>query len=668
MSNPQFSFRDTTFHGPSLLRERRETVRRVTVKTQLEQLRNTGRYECFMLKWHPIYDEEPAWPVPKSLFWDSDIAKWIEGACYFLVQNPDHEVDAAVKELVEDIRSAQQDDGYLNVYFSVVEPKARWSNIRDQHELYNAGHLIEAAIAHKECYGNNLLIEPIEKYVQLLNKIFGPGPEQRHAYPGHPEIELALLRLYKATSSVSAYNLAKYFLEERGNPTGQDGLLYYDWEEQQRGDNRWQRPNPYPEVGSHWYNQAHAPILKQDSVEGHSVRAMYLLTGAADLLYLHTKGVKSLPDAESWSNALNRLWSNMVDKKMSVTGGIGAIKQWEGFGIDYFLPQGTDEGGCYNETCASIGVMMLAERLLELDLDSKYADIMELCLYNGVMTAMDLGGKAFTYVNQLASSEKDKSERCDWFECACCPPNLMRLFGSLGGYLWDYGGEDEAFVNVHLFTTASLTFSCGEQNVRLKQTSNWPWDGKVSFDFSAPSTETTIRLRIPGWAEGDYKLEPQSEDSKIEKGYLVLPPSYTSKNPSFVFEVGGFAPRLIAPHPYTNQNTLTVARGPLIYCVEDFDNEWVADHFKNTVLSSDAKLTEQEHDLEGSHSYVAIHGTGWERNLEAWHGGAQGHDPSRAAKGDAVSLGDERKLVFVPYYLRANRGGRGQMRVGLLRK
>jgi uncharacterized protein len=268
-------------------------------------------------------------------------------------------------------------------------------------------------------------LEPILKYVKLIRSVFGPGEDQRHAYPGHPEIELALLRLYSATGDEDAYDLAQYFLEERGNPTGQNGMLYYDWEANQRGDSPYKRPNAYPEVGSHWYNQAHEPILQQKTVEGHAVRAMYLYTAVADLLHLDRTSRHPFHGRSEYFEALENLWNNMVDKKMYVTGGIGAIRQWEGFGQDYFLPQGSDEGGCYSETCASIGVMMLAQRLLNLSLDSRYGDIMELQLYNAVMTAMSLDGTAFTYVNQLASSEEDRSIRQTWFECSCCPPNLM---------------------------------------------------------------------------------------------------------------------------------------------------------------------------------------------------------------------------------------------------
>lgn len=221
--------------------------------------------------------------------------------------------------------------------------------------------MIEAALAHNQHYGNNLLLDPVLRYVDLLCVTFGPEPHQKHGYPGHPEIELALLRLYEKTQDQRHRELAAYFLQERGNPEGQDGRHYYDVEAELRGDRENERPAYWPTNRSYWYQQAHLPIIQQETIEGHSVRAMYLLTAVADLIR-----TEESPHMSQYWDALQRLWSNMVNKKMYLTGGIGAQKQWEGFGIDYFLPSGTDEGGCYGETCAAIGVMMLAERLLQV--------------------------------------------------------------------------------------------------------------------------------------------------------------------------------------------------------------------------------------------------------------------------------------------------------------
>lgn len=509
-------------------------------------------------------------------------------------------------------------------------------------------------------------MEPIKKYIALIRQKFGTGEGQLRGYPGHPEIELALLRFFSVTGHTESYELARYFLTERGNPNGgdKDGLNYYDWEAEQRGEGRYTRPDTYPDHKAHWYCQSHAPIREQTTVEGHSVRAMYLLTAVADLIHLSNGKSDLLNDADrsSWLQAVKTLWANMVEKKMYMTGGIGAIKQWEGFGIDYFLPQGTDDGGCYAETCASIAVMMLAERLLHLELDGHYGDVMELCLYNNVMSAMSICGNQFTYVNQLASSNTDKSLRQDWFWCACCPPNLTRLYGSLGGYLWDYGEGTEngqVEVNVHLYTSAEVTFKTESGGaITLRQKSNWPWEGNILFQLASEKPcQTTIRLRLPAWSAGSFKLTPTPEEKawRVERDYLVLSPSYTSSNPSFVLDIHGFAPRYLSPHPYTNQRTLTLARGPIVYCVEDADNEWEANHFKDVAIKVGSPIVEEKrHDEATGEEYIALRTAGWSQPPPTPRNGAGLANPAT-----------ERELVFIPYYFRSNREGKGQMRVGL---
>ncbi|KAJ8114717.1 hypothetical protein OPT61_g3463 [Boeremia exigua] len=667
--HPQVSFRNTTFTGDSILSSRRNTVVGTTLKAQLDQFKKTGRYNCFKLEWHPVYNDHSTWPVPKHLFWDSDLAKWIEGACYFLETHYDEEIDSAVQYIVSTIRTAQLDDGYLNLHYTLVEPNARWSNLRDMHELYNCGHLIEAALAHRNYYKNDLLLEPLLKYVCLINNTFGPEEGKLHGYPGHPEIEIALLRLYTETANEDAYHLARYFIEERGNPTGQEGKMYFDWEAEQRQESPWERPDPYSKSGAHWYNQSHAPILEQQTIQGHSVRALYLLTAVADLLCIEKGGGQAMTKSSEWLDALHRLWDNMVDKKMSVTGGIGAIEQWEGFGIDYFLPQSTDEGGCYNETCASIAILFLAERMLSIELDGRYGDIMDLCLYNNVMTAMSLDGKAFTYVNQLGSSESDKSGREDWFWCACCPPNYSRLFGSLGGYLWHFGQqENNAYIDIHLYTSAKLVFAAEKGDVELQQSSNWPWDGSITFTLTKPTQIlTTIRLRIPAWSNNMYTLDPQSSEAQtFEKGYLKLSPEYLCSNPKFTLKISGFEPRWVKPHPYTSSNTVFLARGPVVYCAEDAHNPWEKNHFKDVVVKPGSCITEEVCTWEPTgETYIVLRTRAWTRSMKGWEGSVSiGGDPTR--KVAEVELMDEREIVYVPYYFRANSGGKGHMRVGMI--
>lgn len=367
MANPQDQFVQVSIDpSGSLLGRRRTVSARETVLYQLDTLKKTGRYDAFKLQPHPIHSQTPTtWPIPDHQFWDSDVGKWIEGACYFLSTNDLHDpaIEEAIDELVGMIRKAQHPDGYLNIHYSVVEPGMRFTNIRDMHELYNAGHLIEGALAHHRHYKNRKLLDPICRYVDLLCEVFGPGPAQINGYPGHPEIELALLRLYERTKEQRYLDLASFFLTERGNPTGVQGEHFYTVEARRRGHHAFHRPDWWPEHSSMWYCQAHKPIIEQDSVEGHAVRAMYLYTAAADLVQANPT---SHPDLAS---AMDRLWENMTGKKMYLTGGVGAVKQWEGFGADYFLPQSTDDGGCYAETCAAIGVMMWAERMLQVRRD-----------------------------------------------------------------------------------------------------------------------------------------------------------------------------------------------------------------------------------------------------------------------------------------------------------
>ncbi len=439
------------------------------------------------------------------------------------------------------IRSAQQADGYLNIHYTVVEPGKRFTNLRDFHELYNAGHLIEAALAHSDLYSNsnsntsNDLLEPMLKYVDLLCRTFGPEQNQIHGYPGHPEIELALLRLYHRTNNPKHLALANYFITERGNPTGGDGQKknYFVVEAERRGEPPYARMSYWGEANALWYYQAHKPIVEQQTIKGHSVRAMYLLTAASVRVTSSKRKNAGAGNAVAYSarleDAVYRLWDNMVECKMYVTGGIGAMKQWEGFGLDYFLPQGTDEGGCYAETCAAIGVMMLAERILQYDLDRRFSDIMELCLYNAVLTAMSHDGTKFTYVNQLASSEQDPSKREEWFTCACCPPNVLRLMGQIGGYIYTLADtladrpdsqKQSAQINVHLYISSQYEFQVDGVPAILTQKGDWPWGGKVEFELQTTSSKVSLALRIPGWAKS-WKVCRQSAKHSLKMAKAV---------------------------------------------------------------------------------------------------------------------------------------------------
>lgn len=714
MANPQNSFTAVILTPGTLLHSRRTAVSRQTLLYQLQVLKDTGRYDAFKLQWHPSYSNPPdVWPIPNHLFWDSDVGKWIEGACYFLMSRGetalDSTIQAAVDELVDMIASAQQPDGYLNIHYTVVAPGLRFTNLRDMHELYNCGHLIEAALAHDDLVQpkSSTLFTTMLKYVDLLCTLFGPAQNQMHGYPGHPEIELALLRLYKRTKDARHLALAEYFITERGNPTGSLGHHYFLTEAARRGEDPHSAPSFMGQHNAFWYHQAHLPIAEQTEIKGHSVRAMYLLTAAADLCLLTPTSSTN----QSLSRALQPLWEDMVHRKMYVTGGIGAMKQWEGFGLRYFLPQSTDEGGCYAETCASIGIMMLAERLLQLQLDGSVADVMELALYNTVLAGMSTDGRKFTYVNQLASSEGDLALREEWFTCACCPPNVLRCLGMLGGYIYTFKedaaveGEAAATINVHLFVSSSGTWSIGGNKVTLTQQSDYPWDGKIQFALTTGSKKVGANIRIPSWAAQGWSLSPAlPKDVVPQKGYINLPSSYLAANPKFTLDIP-LAPRLITPHPRSNQaHTLVVARGPIVYCVEDADNEQVAgnnDHFRGVHLATDCFKGYEENEVVHQHGDESGPKKGGERYVELtlrrgvrWmdldstaKGLSQGRNGVKAetegsnglVNGDHSSHGDAecehrapveqvQKLVLVPFYYRANRTiSGGVSRVGLRR-
>ncbi|KAE9984795.1 hypothetical protein BLS_001368 [Venturia inaequalis] len=687
MAYPQLTFSHTTFHPSSFIARKRSVIFKNTIPYQLSVLKKCGTFDAYKLEWRDQYRSDPEhWPIAGDYhyFWDSDLAKWIEGACYALQSATEEELEAlvgireAVEEVVETMRGAQMEDGYLNIHYQVVEIENRFTNLRDCHELYNAGHLIEAAIAHHKYFKNNLMLEPLLKYVDLLYSTFGPG-DKIHGYPGHPEIELALLRLHSVTGNPKHLALARYFIEERGNPKGVDGRHFYAWEAEQRGEHPYKRPNSYPMIHSYWYQQAHLPIIEQESVEGHAVRAMYLLTGVADLQRKKANGENS--ESRDYVQPLKMLWDNMVDKKMYLTGGVGAMYNWEGFGIDYFLPQSKDEGGCYAETCAAIGVMMLAQRMLQLELDGRYGDVMELCFYNSVLGGMSCNGKKFAYENALASCENDPCKREEWFTCACCPPNVSRLLASIGGYMWDFEIEQKRVdIKVHMFGSATLKIPVGEQEATLKQTSEWPWKWSIDFNLDAPEDlETSISIRIPGWAT-EWKITPEIASPNITKGYLRLPTAWLSENPTFKLSIP-MPPRFLSPHPFTHQDTITLARGPLIYCLEDIDNPWVTDHFKTLVFTpSKAILSEAPRTDESTgETYIVVIAS----LIEVLDGGVWtsrgsgiiavkhecGTGPGVRVEHIEVLESDVgSELVFTPFYYRANRGGKGMMRTGLRRR
>jgi len=529
---------DGGFWGPRV-----RTNRRVTLPHIYRQLRDTGRVDAWRMRWRP------GMPNPPHVFWDSDVAKWLEGAAYALFAEPDAALATQVAELVELIVAAQQPDGYLNTPFTLVEPEKRWTNLRDQHELYCAGHLIEAAVALHEATGESRLLDALCRYADLIGTVFGAGDGQRRGYPGHEEIELALVRLWRATRQPRYLELARYFVDERGRTPH-----YFEQEAAARGET--------PQHQRHAYDQAHVPVREQTDAVGHAVRAMYLYCAMADL-------VAETGDETLWE-ACRRLWASVTERRMYVTGGIGSTAEGEAFTRDYDLPDTT----AYAETCAAIGLVFWAHRMLQVEPDARYADIMEQALYNGVLSGVSLDGTSFFYTNPLAvDAERSGVRRSGWFDCACCPTNIARLLASLGGYVYATG---KAGIHVHLYIVGSAEVPFRGQTVRLVQETAYPWQGAVRFIVEPEqAAEFGLCFRRPGWVGGfDVHVNGQSplDPLPVEKGYVIIHRRWESGD---VVELELPLPvERVRAHPnvVSARGRVALRRGPLVYCIEQADN------------------------------------------------------------------------------------------------
>lgn len=497
-----------------------------------------------------------------QVFQDSDIAKWLEAVGFSLAVNPDTELEKRADETIDIIVKAQQDDGYLNTYFTIKGPNKRWTNLRDCHELYCAGHMIEAAVAYFEATGKRKLLDAMCRFVDHISKVFGKEPGKKRGYPGHEEIELALVKLYRATGNKKYLALAKYFIDERGKTPN-----YFNIEAEARGevlDEVWGKLDLR-------YYQAYLPVREQTTAEGHSVRAVYLYSGMADVAI--ETGDQTL------IKACKKLWRNIVSKRMYITGGIGSTSYGESFTFDYDLPNDT----IYAETCASIGLVFFAHRMLQIDVNNTYSDIMEKALYNSVISGISLDGKKFFYVNPLEvwpeASEKSKIKehvkvtRQPWFGCACCPPNIARLLASIGQYIYSTH-KDEIYTHLYISSEAEINISGSK--VKIKQETYYPWDERVMIKISLnEEKEFSLFLRIPGWCDNSKIYINHKKinicDNKLN-GYAKLKRIW--ENGDVVELVLPMIIRRIRSHPNVRENMGKVAlhRGPIVYCLEEMDN------------------------------------------------------------------------------------------------
>lgn len=523
--------------------ERLRVNRQHTLPAVFRQLRDTGRLAALRQTWRPGDA-----PVP-HVFWDSDVAKSVEALAYAVVTDGDPTQRRMLDDVARLIVAAQQPDGYLNSHYTPVEPHKRFTNLRDKHELYCAGHLMEAAVAHHAATGETFFLHAMRRYADLIGATFGRAAGQRRGYCGHEEIELALVKLAHATDEPRYLRLAEYFVDERGRQPH-----YFDLEARARGEDPaafWAR--------TYAYNQSHVPVREQAEVVGHAVRAMYLYCAMTDL-------VAEAGDAGLW-RALTRLWTHLTSRRLYVTGGIGPSGDNEGFTADYDLPNLS----AYAETCASIGLVLWAHRLLQVDLDSRYADALERALYNGVLSGVSLDGESFFYENPLAS--QGLHHRQPWFDCACCPPNLARLLASLGQYV--YGIADDALA-VHLYVQSEARVTLAGQPVILRQTTDYPWQGRVALLLDLPTpTRFSLRLRLPGWSPGaTLAVNGASLDlaGRVERGYIVIDREWRAGD-EVVLDLPMPIERIYA-HPDVRADVGRVAlqRGPLVYCVEGVDH------------------------------------------------------------------------------------------------
>ncbi|PSS30855.1 hypothetical protein PHLCEN_2v2582 [Hermanssonia centrifuga] len=520
----------------------------------LDQMKQTGRWDSLKLQW------KSGDPNPPHRFWDSDIAKWLEAACYILTLQPDPSLAAQVDEAVDNIRNAQHEDGYINTYYTVVEPGKRWTNLSWSHELYDAGHLFEAALAHNLYCQSRRLLDPLLKYIRYIDSVFGLREGHKAGYPGHQELELALLKGYEQIGDKSLLVLANYFLEERGQPRPQGH--YFDVEAEARGE----APNPGPSpkgAPKYSYHQADRRVRDMESIEGHSVRAMYWLTAVSNLARV-TKD-------ESLLEAAERLWDSTTKRKMYVTGGLGGMSEWEGFGPDYVLPNETG----YLETCAAIGLVFFAYQMLLIDpRRTEYADILERTLYNAVLVGVSLDGKRFFYENPLATVGK-LYERSAWFDCSCCPPNVARLIATLGKYVFTVGADDTIYVHLYISCTAELTISGGKR-ITIVQQCNEPWNGGAKISINGPDAHRMkFSLRKPLGAE-DFKV--YSEGINISS--LELNGRVETYMTGGILTVDfAYSARAISPHPLVldNRGCIAFMRGPFVYCAETIDNPQIKD-------------------------------------------------------------------------------------------
>lgn len=578
------------------------------------------------------------------VFQDSDFYKWIEAVGYSLTQHPDPQLEAIADGAIDIVCAAQQEDGYLDTYYILNGKDRIFTNLRDHHELYCLGHLLEGAVAYYQATGKDKLLKAASRYADYVADYFGPEEGKCKGYPGHEIAEMALVRLYETTQDSKYLDLAKYFIDERGKQP-----YYFDKEHPEEVK---KNPNGL----RYAYNQAHLPVREQDEAVGHAVRAVYLYSGMAD--------IARLTEDDTLFDACKRLWDNMVQKKLYITGGIGGTHMGEAFSFNYDLPNDT----AYAETCASIGLVFFARRMLEIYPDVQYADVMEQALYNTVLAGMALDGKSFFYVNPLEvlpeACHKDerkfhvKPVRQKWFGCACCPPNLARTLSSVSSYAFT---ETEDTLFVHLYIGSELKKNVNGTDVSVHMTSEFPWNGKVTLQADSADTPFTLALRLPGWCTS-YQVSLlgaahnpisgseaitglDASEYTIKDGYLYITRKWKESETltlDFPMEIQVWNAN---PNVREDIGRAAVTRGPITYCLEEADN---GSDLHLLTLDWNAPAQVRDFTVCGEPvKEILMQGFKEDKEKEA---------PQRLYRPVQTAEKSPVTLRFIPYYTWANRG------------
>ena len=500
-----------------------------TLKVCMDQIENqTGRIQNFERA------AEGEGEHSGIFFDDSDVYKALEGMAYSLQNQPDPALEAKCDEWIDKFAAAQQADGYINTYFTLTGLENRWTDI-DKHEMYCAGHMIEAGVAYYKATGKRKLLDVCEKMAAHMMSVF--GPDKRHWVPGHEEIELALVKLYEVTGKKEYLDFAAWLLDQRGHGYG----AYVG-----RDENYWKVH----------YQDEH-PVRELETIAGHAVRAMYLYCGMAD--------VAAYTGDEGLIAALDRLWDHVVNRNMYITGGIGQSSSNEGITEDYDLPNLT----AYCETCASVGMVFWNWRMNQLSGDAKYADVMERSMYNGALAGINLSGNKFFYVNPLESL--GNHHRQAWYGCACCPSQICRFLPSIGNYVYGVSA-DALWVNLYMGNEANIKL--GGKEVKVTQETNYPWEGSVKLKLNLKGkVKSQVRLRIPGWCKLSLlSVNGVPVDPSVDKGYAVLEGPWEDGD-VIDFEMD-MPIEVVEADPRVKEDVgkRAVQRGPLVYCLEEQDN------------------------------------------------------------------------------------------------